>query len=105
MEFTKKTIRKQTSIDGGEAREIIDVRLQLDITEGGESYEDIRFALKQALDKKFSQMFAMELGIMPERLQEGERWRQLGLFDDPVAQVANALNNMGASIGNRRTDD
>lgn len=82
MAFKKSTIKKQLDIEDGEAVEFLDVRLQFELN--GETYEDIRTELHKRLDRRFNEMFAAELGVMPNRMEEGQRWKQLGLFDDAV---------------------
>lgn len=83
MLFRKSTVKKQIEVEDGETIEFIDVRLQIDIGVN-DSYEDIRGMLIKRLDSRFNELFAAELGLMPERIQEGERWKQQGMFTDPL---------------------
>lgn len=81
--FTKATVKKQLEVEDGETKEMIDVRLQIEL-DPGDSYQNLRALLIQRLDKKFNEIFAAELGLMPERIAEGERWKQQGMFSDPL---------------------
>lgn len=105
MPFKKAALTKKLDLDGAEPVEVIDMRLQYEIFPG-ESYEAIRAAFLQRCDRRFTEMFAAELGLMPERAQEGERWRQMGLFDeDPAMAAARALHQMGVTIAASRDRD
>lgn len=81
--FTKASVKKQLEVEDGETKEVIDVRLQLEL-DPGDNYEDLRALLIRRLDKKFTEMFAAELGLMPQRVKEGEHWHQTGLFSDAL---------------------
>ena len=81
MELTKSAIKKQMHIEAGEVTEVIDVKMQIRIEEGG-SYEDIRMLLQKKLERRFNELFRAELGLMPARVKEGERWKQIGLFEE-----------------------
>jgi hypothetical protein len=81
MQITKATLKKQLEVEGGETIEVIDVRLQVQL-DPEDSYENIRSLLHQRMDRRFNEMFSAELGLMPGRVKEGERWQQLGMFDD-----------------------
>jgi hypothetical protein len=83
MPFNKSTLKKQMEVEDGEAAEVIDLRLQYEIFPG-EKYEEIRSALHKRLDLRFNEMFAAELGLMPQRVKEGESWVQRGMFDDAL---------------------
>lgn len=81
--FTKVSVKKQLEVKDGETIEVIDVRLQLEL-DAGDDYQSLRALLIQRLDRKFNEMFQAELGLMPERVAEGERWKQQGMFSDPL---------------------
>ena len=88
MEFTKSTLKKQIEVqkdeDGNSLTvEVFDGRFQADI-QAGDTMESMRSELHRWLDRKFNDLFAAELGLMPERVKEGERWKQVGLFDDAL---------------------
>jgi len=83
MQVTKATVKKQIEVEDGESHEFIDVRLQIDI-DPNDSYEDLRAMLIKRLDKRFNELFAAELGLMPDRIKEGEHWKQQGMFSDPL---------------------
>lgn len=81
MQITKAQLKKQMHVEDGEALEFLDVKMQISI-EPGDTYEDIRSLLHKKLDRRFNELFAAELGIMPERMAEGDKWRQLGMFEN-----------------------
>lgn len=84
MPFTKVVPKKGIELDDdGYASEVIDLKLQYQILRG-ESIEEVRTALIRRVDKCVSQMFAAELKLMPERLEEGERWKQHSMFGDAL---------------------
>jgi hypothetical protein len=84
MRITKATLKKQLDVDDDEPIEVIDFRMQVEIT-SKDSYEDIRMRMHTWLDKRFSKMFNAEMETMPGRVEEGRRWRQMNLFDDPLS--------------------
>src|ERR1700690_4503173 len=100
MPFNKSSLKKTLDIDEeGYSAEVITVAFQYEILRG-ETYEDARAHLIQRLDERFSQMFAAELGTMPQRLNEGEQWQRGSLFaDDAISQAVTKLHEMGAVIG------
>lgn len=83
MPFNKASIKKQISIEDGEPVEVVDLRLQYQIPPG-ESYESIRSKLLKKTDERFNEVFAAELGLMPARVEEGQRWKQMGMFDPEI---------------------
>lgn len=98
MPFAKSALKKTFGIVDGETVEVIDLSFKYEILPG-ESYENIRTAFLQRCDKRFTEMFAAELGLMPARMEEGERWHQLGMFDDPIMDAANAFRQAVDNIG------
>lgn len=99
--FTKSDLKKQLHVEDGDIVEVVDMKFQYEI-EPGQPYEVIVQRMHQMLDRRFNQMFAAELRLMPGRIEEGERWHQMGLFDDPlqvIADQARKLHEMGATFG------
>lgn len=103
MDFTKAVIKKQLEVDEeGYSTEVIDLHLKISIG-AKDNYEEIRAALLQRVDRKFNQMFRAELGAMPQRLEEGERWYQTSLFGEDalpnvIRQGVDMLRRYGATI-------
>lgn len=87
MEFSKSTLKHQTEVeitDGVPCTiEVLDGKFQAHI-QPGDTYEQMRTELHKWLDRKFNYLYAAELGLMPERIAEGEKWKQLGMFDDAM---------------------
>jgi len=81
MQITKAILKKQMHVENGEILEVIDVKMQISI-EPGDQYEEIRTLLHKRLDRRFNEMFEAELGLMPSRIEEGERWHQRGMFEE-----------------------
>jgi hypothetical protein len=103
--FTNAVVKKLIEVEDGETVEAIDVRLQVQLLPG-EKYEDVRAALMKRLDSRFNELFYAELGVMPERLAEGEVWRQRSLFADEVMQEAvGFFRDHNATLSTGRDDD
>lgn len=102
--FKKSVIKKQLEVEDDEPRELIDVRLQIEL-DPHDKYEDVRALLIKRLDRRFTELFAAELGVMPERMAEGKRWRQQRLFDDPVTSAVNFLRDNGATLSRPGDED
>lgn len=91
----KKLLEVQTDEDGNNITvENLELHYKGQITPG-ESYEDMLSQLHRWVDRKFNDLFSAELGLMPERMAEGEHWKQQGLFDDEVEEV---VGGVGAAV-------
>lgn len=80
MEITKSQLKKWIDIDGADQTEVIDLRIQAQI-EPRDTYEAMRAELHSQVDRRFNLLFRTELGLMPDRVAEGDHWKQHGLFE------------------------
>jgi hypothetical protein len=80
MAFVKDNLKKTTDTNDGEPVEVIDIRLQYEV-HPGQTMEDVRQRCQQRVDRLFAEMFSAEFKNMRDRLDEGEKWVQQGLFD------------------------
>ena len=103
MLIDKSSLKKEMEVvfdDGGPATvELLVGKFTAQI-EDGDTYEDMRVKLHEWLDNKLKRLFEAELGLMPERLLDGEHMRQMGLFDsvDGVSAAVRDFINASAKF-------